>query len=185
MTTQNLENLIRSGADLIDENAAAELLASAEQRPLLLMCWFVSWQQTPCGTLPDDDQLIAARLGIDLSAFANHRNILLRNWEKRSDGRLYHPVITEFVLEKIARKNRETQRKAEYRERLKSQAVPYLSHGTGCGQTRDSVGSDDTGTGTGTGVNPIPSHGDEAFITKCTQAGAAAQKTGNGGSDDF
>ena len=129
-------------------------LASDEQRPWLLMLWFIAWQQTPCGTLPDDDILIAARLGMDRCAFSDHRHVLLRKWGKRSDGRLYHPVITELVLEKIKRKERETQRKAAYREKKQSKDVPQMSHGTDTGQTRDSGGSDDTGTGTGISKPP-------------------------------
>ena len=125
-------------------------LASMRQRPLLLMLWFVAWQQTPCGSMPDSNELIAARIGIDTSEFEQDRAILLRGWEKADDGRLYHPVVSEMVLEMLARKTRETQRKADYRERMKSQLVPPLSHGTDNGQTRESGGSDDTGTGTGT-----------------------------------
>lgn len=129
-------------------------LASMHQRPLLLMLWFVAWQQTPCGSLPDSDELIAARIGMDTAEFQQNRAILLRGWEKANDGRLYHPVVSEMVLEMLARKARETKRKADYREKMKGGNVPDLSHGTGNGQTRDSTGSDDTGTGTGTSSKP-------------------------------
>ena len=164
-------------------------LASSEQRPLLLMCWFVAWQQTPCGTFPDDDLLIAARIGIDLTNFEKHRSVLLRGWRKHSDGRLYHPVITELVLEKIARRDREAQRKAAYRERMKPYADPHLSHGTDGGQTRGSCGNDNTGTGTGTGTRvPLPSHEVEGVVTESVRSGFAAQIIGNpeqGGNDAF
>ena len=151
------------------------------------MCWFMAWQQTPCGTFPDDDLLIAARIGIDITNFEKHRSVLLRGWKKHSDGRLYHPVITELVLEKIARRDREAQRKAAYRERMKSYAAPPLSRGTDGGKTRDSYGNDDTGTGTGTRV-PIPSHEVEGGVSESVHGGRAAQKTGNsenGGDDEF
>lgn len=123
-------------------------LASMRQRPLLLMAWFVAWQQTPCGSLPDSDELIAVRLGMEIGDFHQNRSILLRGWEKAEDGRLYHPVVSEMVLEMLARKGREAQRKADYRTKLKASNVPQLSHGTDTGQTRESGGSDDTGTGT-------------------------------------
>lgn len=125
-------------------------LASAQQRPLLLMIWFVAWQQTPCGSMPGSDQLIAARIGMDTEEFQRNRSILLRGWEKAEDGRLYHPVVSEMVFEMLARKSRESNRKANYRERMKALNVTELSHGTDSGQTRESGGSDDTGTGTGT-----------------------------------
>lgn len=129
-------------------------LASNRQRPLLLMIWFVAWQQTPCGSLPDSDELIAVRIGMETNEFQQNRATLLRGWEKANDGRLYHPVVSEIVLEMLARKSRETQRKAEYRERIKARNVSSQSHGTAYGQTRDSGGSDDTGTGTGTSCKP-------------------------------
>ena len=37
-------------------------LSPAEARPWLLLEWAVAWEQTPCGSLPNDDTLIAARL---------------------------------------------------------------------------------------------------------------------------
>lgn len=123
-------------------------LASAQQRPWLLMLWLVAWQQTPCGSLPDNDQLISARLGMAANEFEQNRAILLRGWQKASDGRLYHPVISQMVLEMLAKKLKETNRKADYRARLNAQNVPRDNHGTAAGQTRDSGGSDDTITRT-------------------------------------
>ena len=125
-------------------------LASARQRPLILMLLFTAWQQTPCGSLPDSADIIAARIGIDLDQLDRDRAIVLRGWQAANDGRLYHPVLTEHVLEMLGRKGREAQRKADYRARLKAQAVPQMSHGTDARQARPSGGSDDTGTGTGT-----------------------------------
>ena len=79
------------------------VLAKAELRPWLLMLWAVAWQQTPCGSLPDDDELIAARVGMDSELFAKHKRVLLRGWMLADDGRLYHATITERVLEKLKR----------------------------------------------------------------------------------
>jgi hypothetical protein len=92
-------------------------LAAACQRPLLLMLWFIAWQQTPCGSLPKDDMLIAARLGMDADAFQCDKAILLRGWAEADDGRLYHLVLTELVLEMMSRKAGNAQRQAAYRQR--------------------------------------------------------------------
>lgn len=108
-------------------------LADTRQRPLLLMMWFVAWQQVPCGSLPGDDAIIAARIGLLPAEFQQDKSILLRGWEQASDGRLYHGTLTEMVLEMIARKSRETERKANYRKRQKE---AQLSHGTDTGQPR-------------------------------------------------
>lgn len=136
-------------------------LAGAHQRPLLLMLWFIAWQQTPCGSLPGDDTLIAARLGLPPDEFQQVKPILLRRWSQASDGRLYHPVLTELVLDMIGRKTRETQRKAAYRQKQREARGGGLSHGTHAGQSgdghgnatgvaQDSGGSDDTTTTTTT-----------------------------------
>lgn len=92
-------------------------LATTRQRPLLLMLWFIAWQQTPCGSLPADDVLIAARLGMEADAFQGDKAILLRGWWEAGDGRLYHPVLTELVLEMMGRKAGNAQRQAAYRQR--------------------------------------------------------------------
>lgn len=125
-------------------------LAAPNQRPWLLMLWMVAWQQTPCGSLPNSDELIAARIGMETREFQQNRKILLRGWKPAGDGRLYHPVIVEKVLGMLEWKVAQKQRKADYRARMKVKSVPQLSHGTDTGQTRESGGSDDTGTGTGT-----------------------------------
>lgn len=132
-------------------------LAPAEVRPWLFMLWSEAWMQTPCGSLPQDDAITAARIGMPAKLFTKHKAVLLRGWWPAADGRLYHPVITEFVVGMLKRKDAERQRKAEYRAKMdaaraaRPSPVPPLSHGTDTGLTGDSGGSDDTGTGTGTG----------------------------------
>jgi hypothetical protein len=134
-------------------------LATPETRPWLLMLWTVAWQQTPCGSMPSDDALIAARLGMKPVPFKKAKDVLLRGWWLANDRRLYHSTIAERVLDMLGRKEGERKRKADYRARMdagrkaaESEGVPGLSHGTDAGQTRESTGSDDTGTGTGTGT---------------------------------
>lgn len=134
-------------------------LASPDVRPWLLMLWAVAWQQVPCGSMPSDDALIAARLGMKPASFKKVKSVLMRGWWLADDGRLYHDTITERVKDMLGRKEGERKRKADYRARMDAErkaseghGVPQLSHGTDTGQTRESGGSDDTGTGTGTGT---------------------------------
>jgi hypothetical protein len=133
-------------------------LAAPEIRPWLLMLWMTAWEQTPCGSLPDDDELIAARIGMDLEQFQSAKKRLMRGWWVAEDGRLYHNTMVERVLEMLETRDKERARKAGQRERKKtadpSGDVPDLSHGTGGGQPQDSTRSHDTGTGTGTGSKP-------------------------------
>ncbi len=117
-------------------------LARPDLRPWLLMLWMVAWEQAPCGSLPNDDGLIAARIDMPTKVFAKHRPVLMRGWMLADDGRLYHPVISERVLEMVDYREKAAARKAAYRDAQRSPApVP-----------RDSSGTNDTGTGTGTGT---------------------------------
>ncbi|MDB5541960.1 MAG: hypothetical protein JWQ89_3687 [Devosia sp.] len=131
-------------------------LASADVRPWLLMLWSESWAQVPCGSLPADDELIAARIGMPLKAFAKVRAMLMRGWWSANDGRLYHDVIATRVLSMLDSKRKESDRKAEYRRRMETErasspvVVPRDTLGTDEGHPRDSTGCDDTSTSTST-----------------------------------
>lgn len=130
-------------------------LAPAELRPWLLMLWATAWKQVPCGSLADDDALIAVRIGMKPALFMKNREILMRGWWKAQDGRLYHDTVALRVAEMLDVKEKGRQRKTEYRKR-KTAEEQKLSHGTAMGQPRDGHGidpaRDDTGTGTGTGT---------------------------------
>ena len=72
-------------------------LAALDVRPWLLMLWSESWGQVPCGSLPADDALIAARIGMAPKAFSKARSMLMRGWWLATDGRLYHDTIVKLV----------------------------------------------------------------------------------------
>ena len=138
-------------------------LATPEVRPWLLLLWVTAWEQVPCGSLPNDDALIAARIGMTPKAFAKAKPVLMRGWAEADDGRLYHSTITARVLAMLETKRKESERKAAYRARMdaertrESANVPRDRRGTDT--VRDIVkdggsdpGRDATGTGTGTGT---------------------------------
>jgi hypothetical protein len=124
-------------------------------RGALLLLWVTAWRQEPCGTLPADDTLICARLGMDLAEFVAQRHILMRGWYLASDGRLYHRYMTTVVLRMMQVKTAERDRKRDYRLR-KSGAVPRDTTVTGDDETGSPPGRDATRTRTrtGTGINP-------------------------------
>lgn len=160
-------------------------------QPALLMMWFTAWAQIPCGSFPNDESVIRAKCKVPAKDWGRMRDVLMRGWWLAEDGRLYHPTITQRVLDMLGRKDGERQRKAEYRNRkdaelklaeanaraAESQFVPPMSHGTGVGQTPDGRGIDATGTGTGTGTGldssyPPPSREvDEENVSRGTDAG--------------
>lgn len=86
-------------------------------RGALLLLWAESWQQTPCGSLPDDDELIALLIDMAPPTFAKHRAILLRGWTLADDGRLYHETITKRVLDMMAKRAKDAKRSADRRAR--------------------------------------------------------------------
>jgi len=57
-----------------------------------------SHEQTPCGSLPGNDAALAAIAGVDLQTWLRMRDGALMGWYECSDGRLYHPAVTENVL---------------------------------------------------------------------------------------
>lgn len=66
-----------------------------------LLTWCAAFHQVPAGSLPDDAPTLAylVRLGRDVRTWKKMREKgAMRGWEKHSDGRLYHPVVTKTVL---------------------------------------------------------------------------------------
>ncbi|MEZ2297271.1 hypothetical protein [Variovorax sp. RCC_210] len=136
-------------------------LAPADVKPWLLMLWLSAWRQEPCGSLPNEDELIAVRIGMPMKTFAKVRSKLMRGWWEAEDGRLYHDTVTKRVLEMLAAREAERRRKAEYRQRKEAERT-CLSHGTDEGHqqddTRSDTGRDGTGTGTGTSTGKEENH---------------------------
>lgn len=91
------------------------LLARPEVRNALLRLWVEVWESVPCGSLDDDDELIAARLEVSDEWLRGHRQQLMRGWYKCSDGRLYHPYISDLVLAMLGRRELGAQRQAKFR----------------------------------------------------------------------
>jgi hypothetical protein len=67
-----------------------------------LLSWCISWHQTPAGSLPDDDDILARLLGHgrDVKGWKKMRAAgVLHGWIRCSDGRLYHPIVAEKAVE--------------------------------------------------------------------------------------
>jgi hypothetical protein len=105
-------------------------LATPDMRPWLLMVWLTAWRQAPSGSLPNDDELIAARIGMPVRQLQANRDILLRGWRLHEDGRLYHPVLVEQVLNMVEKREAEARRKQAYRDK-KQGVTPNVPRDTG------------------------------------------------------
>lgn len=119
-------------------HADAWVLCPAEVRPWILMTWVTSWAQYPCGTLPGEDELIAARLGCTLDFFTLHRRHLLRDWVLHADGRWYHPLITAQVQRMLAQREGWRSRQGRRRGDATTDDVTHDTGVTHAGVTRDS-----------------------------------------------
>ena len=94
---------------LLDSDLFA--LATAEEFRAAIVLWCKAWQQVPAGSLPSDERVLAHLSGAG-ARWPKLRAMALRGFVKCSDGRYYHPVIAEKVLEawKERVRNREKQR---------------------------------------------------------------------------
>ena len=82
-----------------DSDLAA--LSSGDGFRAAVMLWCASWHQAPAASLPTDDRVLAklAGYGRDLDGWLAIRDEALRGFILCSDGRLYHPVISEKANE--------------------------------------------------------------------------------------
>jgi hypothetical protein len=125
-------------------------LAAPEVKPWLLMLWWCAWDgEIPSGSLPDDDELISATIGMPLAQFQVWRSQLMRGWWKADDGRLYHAFMTTLVQDRRDWKESERRRIAEWREkkRKEEQEAAALLRGV----TRNTPVRTDAGGGAGGG----------------------------------
>lgn len=61
--------------------------------------WLKSWDQVPAGSLPNNEVELCrlAELARDIKTWKKLRDGALRGWVLCTDGRLYHPVVSEGV----------------------------------------------------------------------------------------
>ena len=84
---------------LRDSGIAGE--PNAEVFRCAVLLWCVSWHQIPAGSLPkgDDELCRLVGLGRDQRTWKKIKTGVLRGWREFADGRLYHKVVAEKVIE--------------------------------------------------------------------------------------
>ena len=107
---------------LLDSDLFA--ISTGDEFKAAVALWCKSWGQVPAGSLPNDERVLA-----HLASAKNWkrvREMALRNWVLCSDGRLYHPLVAQNVLEAWERRSefREVQdnkdtRQQRWREKVK------------------------------------------------------------------
>ena len=96
-------------------------ITTQDLRPWLLMVWFTAWKQSTIASLPNNDEVIAARIGMPLKQFLVNKDVLLRGFYLCSDGRLYHRVMTEFVEKMLLAREKVSDRVRKYRDNKKQE----------------------------------------------------------------
>lgn len=93
---------------------ASELwaLSSGDEFKAAVALWGRAWQQTPSGSLPNDERVLAAFSGAGKD-WKKVREMALRGFVECSDGRLYHKVLCDDVL-------RAHRKRIAFRERTKN-----------------------------------------------------------------
>lgn len=81
----------------------------------MLNLWAAAWHEVPAGSLEDDDDVLADCAMCDSRKWLAVREQAMRGWTKCSDGRLYHPVVAEKVLDALDGKHTQRQRTANAR----------------------------------------------------------------------
>jgi hypothetical protein len=76
-------------------------VATADEFRAAFCLWLKSWNQKPAGSLPNDDRELCYLAGLagNLGKWGKVKRIALRHWEVCDDGRLYHPVVAELVIQ--------------------------------------------------------------------------------------
>lgn len=94
-------------ADRLWESNFWGVATDAEFRAAFCL-WLKCWNQKPPGSLPTDDRLLCrlAELNGNLAKWRKVKRIALRHWIECDDGRLYHPVIAELVLDAVNKLDR-------------------------------------------------------------------------------
>lgn len=82
------------------DSAIVDEISGDEFRAAILL-WCASWHQVPAGSLPKDPKQLSkfAGYGRVVSEWEKVAEGALYGWVECSDGRLYHPVVTEKALE--------------------------------------------------------------------------------------
>lgn len=97
----------------------------------MLNLWTAAWHERPAGSLEDDDDVLADAAMCSPERWAKVRKDALRGWVKAADGRLYHLVVAEKVMDSwhgkvLARWRKECDRVRKENHRRKEKGLEPL-----------------------------------------------------------
>lgn len=118
------------------------IAASAEAKIAALRLWWHAYaHEVPAASLPNNDVLLSeyAGYGVAVKAWQRVKQQALHGFVECSDGRLYHPRLSEWAIEAWDLRVKERQRKANWRAKQRDRDGTETGTGTGqpTGQRRD------------------------------------------------
>lgn len=113
------------------------ILGAHEARCAAVCLWCESWHQAPAASLPDNEKILA-HLSQAGSRWSKVREHAMRGWVLCSDGRWYHPVVSEKALEAWAKHKKASS---------KGKAGAAKRWGTGIGLANSTTSSPANSTG--------------------------------------
>lgn len=110
---------------LLDSDLFA--LSTGDEFKAAVALWCKSWTQIPAGSLPNDERVLEHLSSA--KQWKKVRTMALRHWVLCSDGRLYHPLVAQNVLEAWARRQdfREVKETKDTRQKRWREKVKHLS----------------------------------------------------------
>lgn len=110
---------------LLDSDFCA--LTTGDEFKAAVRLWCKAWAQSPAGSLPADDRVLAHLSGAG-TRWQKVKTMALRGWVVCSDGRLYHPVVAEQVHAAWAEREEyraeiDAQKQRKHRERAERSAI--------------------------------------------------------------
>lgn len=89
-------------------------ISTGDEFKASVLLWCKAWHQVPASSLPNDDRMLAhlAGYGRDIKGWKKVKDAAVRGFVLCDDGRLYHPVIAEKVIEAIEAKRKRRERTA-------------------------------------------------------------------------
>ncbi len=133
------------------KEVSLEVLGAA----VLLRCW--AWHQVPGGSLPDNDEALAAMVGLRRDVWQRVRALALDGFARCSDGRLYHHAIVEKARAALAVIEKCEKRKADDRRRQKASYDRKKAKQTGNGTPEPAETSRGVGDLRHEAATPAPS----------------------------
>lgn len=90
------------------------ITASGAAFKAAVLLWCAAWHERPAGSLPNNDQLLAhfANFGADIEGWLKVKDEVLRDFVLCSDGRLYHPSLSEKAIKAWGAKRNQQNRTA-------------------------------------------------------------------------